>query len=85
MCSGPRGPVDKNISGVDSRGPFPPVKIFFKNTPIARAFRSYTTHNFLEFSVDIFDYSRDYAAVSLLKPPRGGFRSETATSYPFQK
>jgi hypothetical protein len=46
-------------------------------TPIASALKKYYVRSFLGFPTDFLNHFRIQVAVSLLKPPHGGFRSET--------
>jgi hypothetical protein len=54
-------------------------------TPIVSALKNYCTQSFLEVQTDFFKCFWIQVAVSLLKPPHGGFRIETAVAKPFRK
>ena len=47
--------------------------------------KNYYTYSFLEAPTDFFKCFWIQVVVSLLKPPHGGFRSETAVTKPFRK
>jgi hypothetical protein len=49
-------------------------------TPIVSALKNYYISRFLEGPTDFFNHFWIQVAVSLLKPPHGGFRSETAVT-----
>jgi hypothetical protein len=49
-------------------------------TPIASALKNYYVKSFLEVPTDILNHFWIQVAVSLLKPPRGCFRSETVVT-----
>jgi hypothetical protein len=47
-------------------------------TPAVSALKNYYRWSFLEVPTDILNHFWIQVAVSILKPPHGGFRSETA-------
>jgi hypothetical protein len=49
-------------------------------TPVVSALKNYYTQIFLEVPADILNHFWIQIAVSILKPPHGGFRSETAVT-----
>jgi hypothetical protein len=51
-------------------------------TPIVSALKNYYRLGFLEVPTDILNHFWIQVAVSHLKPPHGGFRSETAVTKP---
>ena len=54
-------------------------------TPIVSALKNYYRQSFLEAPTDFLNHFWIQVAVSLLKPPHGGFRSKTAATKPFRK
>ena len=70
-----------NLIQVGPLGYFAHVSI---TTPIARALKNYSSWGFLEVSTDILSHFRIQMAVSLPKPPYGGFGSETAVTRRFR-
>jgi hypothetical protein len=54
-------------------------------TPVVSALKNYYIQSFLEAPMDFLKYFWIQVAVALLKPPHGGFRSETAVTKPFRK
>ena len=54
-------------------------------TPIVSALKNYYVWGFLEVPTDFIKCFWIQVTVSLLKPPHGGFRSETAVTKPFRK
>jgi hypothetical protein len=54
-------------------------------TPVVSAWKNYYIWSFLEVPTDFLKYIWVQVAASLLKPPHGGFRSETAVTKPFWK
>jgi hypothetical protein len=49
-------------------------------TPVVSALKNYYIESFLEVPADILNHFWIQVAVSLLKPPHGGFRIETAVT-----
>jgi hypothetical protein len=54
-------------------------------TPVVSASKNHYMQRFLEASADSFTALLVQVAVSILKPPHGGFRSETAVAQLFRK
>jgi len=55
------------------------------SSTVPRARATCTAHIYSTVPTDILNHFWIQVAVSLLKPPHGGFRSETAVTKPFRK
>jgi hypothetical protein len=66
-------------------GPQGHFTYIYITTPVVSALKNYHAWGFLEAPTDFFKCFWIQKAVSLLKPPHGGFRIETAAAKPFQK
>jgi hypothetical protein len=71
--------VSKSVSFIQVRplGHFIHISI---TTPVVSALKNYYIESFLEAPADILNHFWIQVAVSLLKSPHGGFRSETAVA-----
>jgi hypothetical protein len=58
---------------------------YFYNHAHRLRLENYYTWSFLEVPADFLNHFWIQAAVSELKPPHGGFRIETAVTWPFRK